>query len=302
VRKFEPRVRLVRKANGGQASAFNAGIPECRGEVVAFLDGDDWWAPVKLSRAVQALEQDVGVGCVGHGIFEADERGAVRAICQPDRNYQCALRDLEEAGEFLPLRAFLGTSRFTARRDVLERILPVPSGLTIEADEYMFTMAAAMGGAKVLREPLSYYRLHSGNLYQFRKADPVRMRRKRDALECLVEELAAGLRRAGLRKDVADFLVRAAWVDAERLRLTLGEGYSWHSFRVERAAYELAHRAVTFRYRIFHGLVLAASLVLTPKAFYALRDWYSARGLARYRARLAASVAADTLTQRYELS
>jgi len=38
VRRFEPRVRLIRKANGGQASAFNAGIPECRGEIVAFLD------------------------------------------------------------------------------------------------------------------------------------------------------------------------------------------------------------------------------------------------------------------------
>ena len=48
VRKFQPRVRLIRKANGGQASAFNAGIPEARGEIVAFLDGDDWWAPSKL--------------------------------------------------------------------------------------------------------------------------------------------------------------------------------------------------------------------------------------------------------------
>jgi glycosyltransferase involved in cell wall biosynthesis len=42
VRKFEPRVRLLRKENGGQASAFNAGIPEATGEIVAFLDGDDW--------------------------------------------------------------------------------------------------------------------------------------------------------------------------------------------------------------------------------------------------------------------
>src|SRR5579864_6446749 len=58
VRKFEPEVRLRRKTNGGQASAFNVGIPECRGEVVAFLDGDDWWAPQKLRSVVEALEQD----------------------------------------------------------------------------------------------------------------------------------------------------------------------------------------------------------------------------------------------------
>ena len=44
VRKFEPHLRLLHKENGGQASAFNAGIPECQGEIVAFLDGDDWWA------------------------------------------------------------------------------------------------------------------------------------------------------------------------------------------------------------------------------------------------------------------
>src|SRR5271154_7189482 len=49
IRKFAPQVRLLRKVNGGQASAFNAGIPECRGEVVSFLDGDDWWAPHKLT-------------------------------------------------------------------------------------------------------------------------------------------------------------------------------------------------------------------------------------------------------------
>src|SRR5579863_8962816 len=58
VRRFEPRVRLIRKANGGQGSSFNAGIPECRGEIVAFLDGDDWWAPKKLRRVVEALGQD----------------------------------------------------------------------------------------------------------------------------------------------------------------------------------------------------------------------------------------------------
>ncbi|MGA6957802.1 MAG: glycosyltransferase family A protein, partial [Candidatus Acidiferrales bacterium] len=48
VAKFEPRVRLIRKANGGQASAFNAGIPQACGEIVSFLDGDDWWARNKL--------------------------------------------------------------------------------------------------------------------------------------------------------------------------------------------------------------------------------------------------------------
>jgi glycosyltransferase involved in cell wall biosynthesis len=57
VRKFELHVRLLRKKNGGQASAFNAGIPECKGEIVSFIDGDDWWASHKLQLAVGELEK-----------------------------------------------------------------------------------------------------------------------------------------------------------------------------------------------------------------------------------------------------
>ena len=64
-----------KKPNGGQASAFNAGIPECQGEIVAFLDGDDWWAPQKLRRVVEAMEQDPEAGIIGNGITEVLENG-----------------------------------------------------------------------------------------------------------------------------------------------------------------------------------------------------------------------------------
>src|SRR5260370_14690017 len=48
VKKFGPRVRLLRKGNGGQASAFNAGIPECQGQIISFLYRHHWWAYGKL--------------------------------------------------------------------------------------------------------------------------------------------------------------------------------------------------------------------------------------------------------------
>src|SRR5260370_40936101 len=49
VQKFRPRIRYLRKENGGQASAFNAAITEVRGEIVSFLDGDERWASGKLT-------------------------------------------------------------------------------------------------------------------------------------------------------------------------------------------------------------------------------------------------------------
>src|SRR5215469_1616853 len=68
VQKFHPRVRCLRKANGGQASAFNVGIAEAQGEIVAFLDGDDWWARGKLSAIADVFQGESAVGLVGHGI------------------------------------------------------------------------------------------------------------------------------------------------------------------------------------------------------------------------------------------
>src|SRR5216684_3455025 len=52
LRRFEPRVRVLRKENGGQGSAFNFAIPQCQGEVIAFLDGGDFIANKKLSAVV----------------------------------------------------------------------------------------------------------------------------------------------------------------------------------------------------------------------------------------------------------
>src|SRR5256885_1179519 len=106
VNKFGPGLRLLRKANGGQASAFNAGIPECKGEIVAFLDGDDWWAVPKLKRVVQAMAADPSVGIVGHGIVNVRRDGGERAEILRD-GFHFQANTIEGARLFLPRGAFL---------------------------------------------------------------------------------------------------------------------------------------------------------------------------------------------------
>ena len=64
VNKFVPRVRYLRKENGGQASAFNACIPELHGRIVSFLDGDDWWARKETHGGRGGLRAESGnCGC-----------------------------------------------------------------------------------------------------------------------------------------------------------------------------------------------------------------------------------------------
>jgi glycosyltransferase involved in cell wall biosynthesis len=62
----DPRVRYLRHArNRGLPAARNTGIRHARGELIAFLDADDYWLPEKLAVQVEALRDPaVDVCCV----------------------------------------------------------------------------------------------------------------------------------------------------------------------------------------------------------------------------------------------
>jgi len=298
VKKFAPRVTYLPKQNGGQASAFNFGIPKCRGEIVVFLDGDDWWEPGKLSTVVAEFESQPEIGAVGNGLYEVDEKGKRLFLNIPDRRYSCHLRSLEEARHFLELRSFLGTSRLAIRRGVLERILPLPEDLLVEADEFLGTMAVALSGCVVLDRPLTAYRFHADNQFQYTSSDDRRRRRKAVSLDCLAKHLPPRLRTAEISDEIVAFLSLPNWIDASRSRLALGRGWPWETVRVERAAFHHAYKSASTGYHLFHAAVLAVAAVTPPKLFYGARDWYAKRRLARLRGVIGTPVPADSLVVR----
>lgn len=274
IRRFEPRVRLIRKQNGGQASAFNAGIPEAHGEIVAFLDGDDWWARNKLSRVVETMANDREIGIVGHGIVTVHADGQQETEILLDGFRFCAngiegVRLLQRRG------SFLGTSRMTIRRMLVQEIGHIPEAITIQADEYLFTVAAVLAVAQIIPEPLTYYRIHDANAFQLSSFDPERIRRKQAALASLAAGLSERLEGLGVAPNVRKEIVEIIHANADQFRLMNGSGWPWETLKTEWKIYGVLHPDAAVFHRIFKAITLLGALAVTPRTYYAAQRMLS---------------------------
>jgi glycosyltransferase involved in cell wall biosynthesis len=283
VRKFEPRVRLIQKVNGGQASAFNAGIPEAKGAIVAFLDGDDSWVKQKLSIVSATFDQNPNIGAVGHGFYVVDAASKVQSTVLPEKMFTLDVKSESGARLFSQLRCFMGTSRIAYRKSVLEKILPIPESAVIEADEFLFTMALCAADVVILAQPLCNYRLHEGNLYMIQQDDDRRLRRKYESLVCLLQNLPSRMDAMHVLPEVKRIMLEPLAVEVQAHRLQLDGGSRWEMFCVERAGARFAYRHAPIGYRVFKYLVLGLTLIFPARQFLNIKRWYSAKGLRKIR-------------------
>lgn len=280
VKKFEPRVRLLRKENGGQASAFNAGIPECKGEIIAFLDGDDWWALGKLQAVAHPLASDASVSLVGHGITEVfpDGRQHTELLREISR---FRIDSLEGARAFRLRKSFLGTSRMTFRAELLREIGKVPEALAIEADEYLFTLAGFFSNILILRESFTFYRMHGANAFQIQDGNKQAIRRKQAVLNALAASLRAKLAERRVADAIARIIVESVETEADVIRLTNEAGFPWETVRTELRNYRIMHPNASAAHWVFKWLALLPACVMPSRSYYSLRQSFSQSGIYR---------------------
>jgi glycosyltransferase involved in cell wall biosynthesis len=285
VRRFSPRVRYLRKENGGQASAFNAAFPQLSGEVVALLDGDDWWVSKKLSTVLDVFFKSKEIAAVGHGYFEVGDSGSAKEVVIPQ--WQCTLNlsSHEDARLAAIGRTLLGTSRLAVRRKMLNAMGKLPEGLIFCADSPIFSLAFALGGATVIDEPLCYYRLHSQNLFTRQAYDADKMRQRQEMLVLLLDFLPGKLREFGIPDEIVRTFLEADRIELDRYRVQMSGG-RWDTFRTELRHTRWTQKNPTPGYLAFRGIVGLLALGLPPKVFYKLLSVYGRLDLKRFRARL----------------
>ena len=164
--KFSKKVRVILKENGGQASAFNAGIGIARGEIISFLDSDDFWFPDKIEQIISKY-REAPWGLVCHDLNIVDEAGKSLG----NKTHSQAFKIELCSGDILKDQLdkgfgwfFAPTSGMSIPKTIAKKIFPIPEKeWRICADNPIAYAAICHAPVGVIHRALGAYRLHGSN-------------------------------------------------------------------------------------------------------------------------------------------
>lgn len=132
------RILALRQANAGPGAARNFGIACSQGDLIAFLDCDDTWAPSKLVRQARRLRDDPALGLVHCACRFVDAEGVeVHGWVRKSRSVE-GYALLELFCDF-----FLITSAVMVRRRCLDAVGGFDPALRVGEDYDLFLRLAS---------------------------------------------------------------------------------------------------------------------------------------------------------------
>jgi succinoglycan biosynthesis protein ExoO len=174
----DPRVRLIQcDVNGGPGRARNRGLAAAKGEWVAILDADDWYAPQRL-QTLTALAEEDGASLVADNQYFVPSHSERPWQILRDPNADPVIRiscnDLFLGDKLTQMRN-LGLLKMIARRKFIDE-----SGLRYDeekgiAEDFYFLLKCLLSESHLLfvSQPYYYYRTHGKSLTNTLSSDQV---------------------------------------------------------------------------------------------------------------------------------
>lgn len=156
----DSRVKVIHQTNAGVSAARNAGLNAATGELVAFVDADDWMESDAYEKVVRAMTGDVDVICIGSSVDGELPPGYRSALEYHLKMERCGPVRLNAK-----IRANMGGeiwNKIFRRKHIEKYGLRFPVGLSYGEDK-VFTCSYAFIAQKAyfIEEPLYHYQQHA---------------------------------------------------------------------------------------------------------------------------------------------
>lgn len=159
--RLEPyfdRIRYIYQYNQGVAAARNRGIELSKGELVAFLDHDDYWLSDKLAVQVNYLRENPKIGMVHSGWRRVNTAGETLGEVMPWQ--KAPTLNLEEWVRWKPVLL----SAMLFQRDWLVKVGGLDTRFQQACDVDLVLQLSLMGcGAGWIHRVMTCYREHDRN-------------------------------------------------------------------------------------------------------------------------------------------
>ncbi|MBB5222133.1 glycosyltransferase involved in cell wall biosynthesis [Amaricoccus macauensis] len=161
---YGDRIATVLQVNQGQAAAINAGVRAARGDVLLFLDADDWILPGRLRAVDAAFAANPEAALVYHRLqpMRSDGTLVMKTIPRTLGAGNLVPQLVRSAGWWdFPL-----TSALAVRKGAWYAAGPIPPEFRISADAWIVGILPFIGPVVALPEALGAYRIHQNTWYR----------------------------------------------------------------------------------------------------------------------------------------
>ncbi len=168
-------IPVYHKENGKQAAAFNSGFAISKGEIIIFLDADDYLYPNSVEKIVSVWKPNAAK--VHYRLEVVDTFRKPLGFCYPQGGAKLSSgevwRTILEFGGY----GGVATSGNALNRKALEQVFPISDEYKLTADDYLSMLIPFYGEVVAIEEPLAAYRIHTNNQWALATVTPERFHR-----------------------------------------------------------------------------------------------------------------------------
>ena len=164
----DPRIRIIHKENGGVSSARNEGLKIAEGELIGFVDADDWIEPEMYEKLLKGTAGADAVSCgyvdypYGEGVPVPKGTKAVPPCDYPD----AVIAIFERNGYFTTLWSKLFKRTAVYKED---GFVPLDTSLSFGEDEvWLVTVLRNCEKIAFVPEALYHWRPRAGSVTRFK--------------------------------------------------------------------------------------------------------------------------------------